>query len=215
MSYVKFSKAKELGLVISPNNQLALLADKKTRMASMGEVNFTVFLDNIALKVRALVMKNLQVDCFGGTTFHVDNDIEARIKTGTICIKGKHTVSQSNPSWLSFTYAQADDPVYPCYQKERMHADSSLCEPDSCAELPKLHAISLPNMSVIYPSDFLEIPLPTEATALSYVSITPSFQAAYDNPQWQPQICEVANGTALYKNISNIPLLPKKYSHFT
>ena len=86
VSYIKLSKAQELGLLILPNNQLALLADKTTRMASMGEVNFTVYLDNIPLQVRALVMKNLQADCFGGTTFHVDNDIEARIKFGTVSI---------------------------------------------------------------------------------------------------------------------------------
>ena len=103
MSYIKLSKATELDLPIFSNNQLALLADKKTRMASMGEVDFNVKLNNISLRVRALVMKNLQVDCFGGTTFHVDNDIEARIKTGTISIQGKYTVHQSNPSWIPST----------------------------------------------------------------------------------------------------------------
>ena len=100
VSYIKLSKATELNLPIFSNNQLALLADKKTRMASMGEVDFNVKLNNISLRVRALVMKNLQVDCFGGTTFHVDNDIEASIKTGTISIQGKYKVRQSNPNWL-------------------------------------------------------------------------------------------------------------------
>ena len=90
MSYLKLSKALELGLCISPNNQLALLADKKTQMASMGEVDFFVHINEITLRVRALVMKNLQVDCFGGTTFHVDNDIEASIKTGTISMNHRN-----------------------------------------------------------------------------------------------------------------------------
>ena len=100
VSYIKLSKAVQLGLSISPNSQLALLADKKTRMASIGEVNFIVTTQGIHMRLRALVMKNLQCECFGGTTFHVDNDIETRIKAGTVCIHGKFTVSQSNSAWL-------------------------------------------------------------------------------------------------------------------
>jgi len=42
VSYIKFDKAVELGIDIFPNSQLALLADKKTRMASIGEVDFIV-----------------------------------------------------------------------------------------------------------------------------------------------------------------------------
>ena len=215
VSYIKLSKAKELGLVISPNNQLALLADKKTRMASIGEVNFSVLLNNIPLQVRALVMRNLQVDCFGGTTFHVDNDIEARIKTGTISIQGKYTVSQSNPSWLSLASPIKNDPVCSRHQQESTHATKlSLHQLSDSDKLPKLHAISLPHMSVAYPSDYLEIPLPKEATSLNYVSMTPSFPTAYDNNQWKPQVCAVHDGKALYKNYSDLPLVSKKYSHF-
>ena len=83
-----------LGLDISPNKQLALLADQKTRIASIGEVDFLVSVGGIKLRVRALVMENLQSECFGETTFHVDNDIETRIKAGTIRIHGKFVVSQ-------------------------------------------------------------------------------------------------------------------------
>ena len=97
VSYIKLSKAVSLGLTILPNHQLALLADEKTRMASIGEVDFQVFLNSICMRVRALVMKNLQVECFGGTTFHVDNDIQTRIKNGTVSIHGQFTVKQLNP----------------------------------------------------------------------------------------------------------------------
>jgi len=41
-------------------------------------------------------MKNLQADVFGGTTFHEDNDIQARIKTKQITIHNKFTVLQTN-----------------------------------------------------------------------------------------------------------------------
>ena len=101
VSYIRFSKAVSLNLTILPNHQLALLADEKTRMASIGEVDFEVFLSSICMRVRALVMENLQVECFGGTTFHVDNDIQTRIKCGTISIHGQFTVKQSNPLCVS------------------------------------------------------------------------------------------------------------------
>ena len=73
-----------------------MLADQKTRMASLGEVDFLVTLDNIQLRIRALVMKNLQADCFAGTTFHADNDVETNIKKGTITLHGKFVVDQHN-----------------------------------------------------------------------------------------------------------------------
>ena len=97
VSYIKLDKAQSLGLSIAPNNQLALLADQQTRMASLGEVDFVVSMGNVLMRIRALVMKNLQAECFGGTTFHADNDIEARIKTGTISIHGRFIVHQLNP----------------------------------------------------------------------------------------------------------------------
>ena len=84
VSYIRLSLVKQLGCTILPNNQLAVLADKKTRMASMGEVHETVAVDDsiipglkqpVILTLRALVMENLQVACFGGTTFHSDNKV--------------------------------------------------------------------------------------------------------------------------------------------
>ena len=97
VSYLRLNKAIDLNLEILPNDQLALLADRKTRIASIGEVDFIVTISDIQMRLRALVMKDLQADCFGGTTFHVDNGVEAKIKEGTIIIHGKYTVYQSNP----------------------------------------------------------------------------------------------------------------------
>ena len=104
VSYLKLSVAQALGLKIAPNNQLALLADQKTRMASMGEVDFNVSMGSVQMRVRALIMKNLQAQCFGGTTFHADNDIETRIKSGTVKIHGRFLVDQSNPHELKETF---------------------------------------------------------------------------------------------------------------
>ena len=97
VSYLRYNQAIYLGIDILPNYHLALLANQKTRMASLGEVDFVVSFNGIQLRLRALVMKNLQADCFGGTTFHADNGIEPKIKDGTIILHGKYTVQQSNP----------------------------------------------------------------------------------------------------------------------
>jgi len=80
VSYLRKDKALKLKLSIFPNSQLALLADMKTRMKSLGEVDFLVSVNNIQLRLRALVMENLQAECFGGTTFHADNKCYHRHK---------------------------------------------------------------------------------------------------------------------------------------
>ena len=51
VSYLRYTKATELGITILPNNQLALLADQKTRMASLGEVDFIVLIQGIQLRL--------------------------------------------------------------------------------------------------------------------------------------------------------------------
>jgi hypothetical protein len=72
VSYIRLHAATLLGLTFMSNDQLALLANKNTRMASMGEVDFIVRMQqDIIMRVGAL-MKNLQAACSGGTTFHAD-----------------------------------------------------------------------------------------------------------------------------------------------
>ena len=69
VSYIKISEANRLRLNILPNNQLALLADRKTRMASLGEIDIVVQLNGINLRLRALVMEDLQANCSGEQLF--------------------------------------------------------------------------------------------------------------------------------------------------
>ena len=92
MSYIRHDLVKTLGANIKENNQLALLADQKTRMASMGEIDIETRIGFVIVRLRALVMENLQSVCFGGTTFHTDNTIEANINTGEIKIHGQYIV---------------------------------------------------------------------------------------------------------------------------
>ena len=45
VSYMKLEVAIRLGVNIQPNNQLALLADQKTRMSSLGEIDIVINID--------------------------------------------------------------------------------------------------------------------------------------------------------------------------
>ena len=87
VSFIRLAAAIEHEFTIHPNQQLALLADEKTRLAALGEIDVTLTRANFSVRLRALVVKNLQSTCFGGTNFHLDNDIEPRIKTGQIKIQ--------------------------------------------------------------------------------------------------------------------------------
>ena len=77
----------------------------------------------------------------------------------------------------------------------------------------KLRAVSLPCESLVFPSDCLSIPLPSDVSA-NYVSIIPTFPEAFENNHWSPQVCEVFNGKALFVNNSSQPILAAKYTHF-
>ena len=148
VSYIRLSEVKRLAIEVFPNDQLALLADQKTRMASLGEVDFTVTLGNIMLRVRALVMKNLQADCFGGTTFHADNDIEARIKTGEIKIHGKFVIKQSNPVSALPLYPPSTElmPIETC------SPEPMLSDPESLQCTPHHLIQSLQSLHLLVPS---------------------------------------------------------------
>ena len=80
-----------------PNGDLASLEDKRYRIQSRGEVDFCVteHSTGVQLRLRALVMDNLAVDCYGGTTFQFDNYIVPDIVTSTIHMHGfKYSVCQ-------------------------------------------------------------------------------------------------------------------------
>ena len=98
VSFIRMETAKRIGCHIGPNGQLALLADKKTRMQSLGEIDILVTTDKYVLRLRALVVTDLQVEAYAGTTFNVANGIEADISSGLISLhKGLAVVQQYNP----------------------------------------------------------------------------------------------------------------------
>ena len=161
-SYIKLSAANFFGLDIAPNNKLAMLADQQTRMASLGEVDFNVTIGNVLVRIRALVMKNLQAQCFGGTTFHMDNDVQTKIRDGTVTIHGRYTVDQSNPHGVTHVFPppikQISSPMTP-ELSDPGHEKLAVPEHGSSSNYA-LSTISLPDNAITYPSEFLSIPLP-------------------------------------------------------
>ena len=224
VSYLRLDIAEQLNLEIFPNNQLALLADQMTRMASLGEVDVVVMLGHVQMRLRALVMKHLQADCFGGTTFHADNGIVTNIREGTVLIHGRYQVSQANPS----AYLPINPPPS-VYVSDNVAADRDASNHVTTNESPtvsstpqyrqrscitKFNAISIPFCKTIYPNDVLKIPLSESIPTAAYIGITPAFPEAYSNNQWCPQVCEMINRHALFKNTSETPLIVRRYSHF-
>ena len=216
VSYLRLDKALELRIPINPNNQLALLADMKTRMSSVGEVDIVVTFNNIQLRLRALVMRNLQAMCFGGTTFHADNDIKPHLREGTIILHGKYRVCQSNqcPTIPLHPppFESCSDATVSTQLPEK--SDHLTYKSESLAVTNKFNAIALPSDRVVYPGELLSIPMPLNSPAPGFISMSPSFPNAYGDRQWVPQICQIVNGEALFKNESDRPLLARKNSHF-
>ena len=92
VSFITLDLTTRLELKIAPNGQLALLADASTRMKSLGEVHLCVHIKGVVLRLRALVVESLPVDCYGGTTFHVENNITTDIARGLISIHDRKSL---------------------------------------------------------------------------------------------------------------------------
>ena len=91
VSFMSKKLCVELGLDIRPNGQLATLADPKFRVKSVGEVDCVVTECTSAtamLRLRALVLEELAVDCYGGTTLHLDNHLVPDLTTSTVWAHG-------------------------------------------------------------------------------------------------------------------------------
>ena len=72
VSFMRVDLARALGLKFKPNGQLASLADSRYRIKSLGEVNFIVTevsTGKVLLRIRALIMENLAVPCYGAVSY--------------------------------------------------------------------------------------------------------------------------------------------------
>jgi len=157
-------------------------------MASLGEVDIVLTRGNITARLRALVMKNLQAPCFGGTTFHWDNDVQPQIRKRQIKIQDKHILFQS-------------DEMLPL-------PSPSITKPST----PANHMFLKMNRSIILPPDAsVEIslgnnPIPTP----SLVAIQP----ISDNNNLIPQITNMNQSSVTYTNHSSELLQINKATRF-
>ena len=215
VSFIRLAVAIEHDFTILPNQQLALLADEKTRLAALGEIDVTLTRANFSVRLRALVVKNLQSACFGGTNFHLENDIEPRIKTGQIRIHNKFTILQTNPilplpssphsvSTISATI-QVETPNPNIGSNKQTPAQAR--PPSLSTECPPTPVI-IRRAVAILPNSSSAIPLPTSLANLSSISLQPLHLSPTG---LSPQICTISDGSAIVQNHSSQSiLLPNK-----
>ena len=96
VSCVKEQFAKSMSWKIHPNSQLAKLADDKTVLKSLGEIDETLTRNNWTVHFKALVLPELHTDVIGGNNFLRDNQVEQSIHNRTITIQGKYVVPETN-----------------------------------------------------------------------------------------------------------------------
>ena len=235
VSFIKQDIALKFKLPIKSNGQLALLADKKTRLRSLGEIDIIVTettTQNVVLRLRALVVLDLGVDCYGGQTFHLDNGIVDNITLRTISFHhGNYVIEQPTkhvpiaypPPYLSITERDASlraveicgshsAPPPPIFQE-----GDKRC---TCAALSSSHqirhtgdemstkskTIAIKKPKYLLPAGEYEIDLGQQPEN-NHILIMPeppiiNPKSQVDSPSWPPQICKVSGGNAQYINYS-------------
>jgi hypothetical protein len=147
-SFISLSCAEKNQFKIWPNNQTAGLADNQTCVQSLGYIDETFFRDKWSVIFKALVVKNLKADIYGGQPFIIENDIIQRPAKNQITIHGKYTILQTN-------------------------AKISTVLPNSAA-LITVANMSL-NKNVVYPGQDIDVHLPPSIVT-SKVSVQPRIE---------------------------------------
>ena len=238
VSFIRLDLAKLLQINISPNGQLAILADKKSRMQSLGEVDILVIEDStghIVLRLRALVVENLGVHCYGGQTLHLDNQIVGDVSQKTISFHGgrfkiiqstvhavahpppvlslKHdhgTATLSTVSAAEVVYTSPDTSSTPDQFESEMNVNSL-----------KSKTIAIKPSKYLLPLGIYDIKVDQEHASSNTILIVPQppvIPANISDPEslpWSPQICSIMDGKAQYVNFSETaPLQHEKNVHF-
>ena len=96
VSCIKLEFAKQMNWKIHPNSQLARLADDKTILKSVGEINETLIRNSWTVNYRALVMKELHTNAIGGNNFIKENKINQSFVNKTITVHDKYVIPETN-----------------------------------------------------------------------------------------------------------------------
>lgn len=96
VSFVKYSTAIDHQFSIKPNNQLSNLADGKTKLPALGEIDVILYRNNFQLRFQAIVVQDLHCSFVGGNNFIKENKIVQDINNKNIVIDNKYTVPETN-----------------------------------------------------------------------------------------------------------------------
>ena len=217
VSFMKTELALALGLPILPNGDLARLADKRHRAQSKGEIDFCVteVTTSAQLRVRALIMDHLAVDCYGGTTFENDNYVVCNIVTSTVFLHGgkfkvvrppkQPYIRHPPPSLLAIPPATAPSPKNAPIKPAQSNL-ASVCPTPQSKVMKKPRSL-LPQG---------EYSIPIDEIKSSAVLVCPPTPSPMDPPElcWPPQVCNVASGSAIYVNQTSHVLCHPKGVHF-
>ena len=100
VSYAKLSTVQAHGFKIKPNSQLSNLADGKTKLMSLGEINETFSRNSWSVKFHAIVCKDLHCDFVAGNNFMKSNSIIQDLNAKSISVHKKFVVSETSKSLI-------------------------------------------------------------------------------------------------------------------
>ena len=218
VTFLTLKLARALGLIIHPNGQLAKMADPGVVRHSLGEVDFIVTestTGDALLRVRALVMEKLSVECYGGQTLHKDNDLVADVNSSVVKAHGGRFTFHINlppgPPAFPPPFQSLED------QRAASHPPPppQHCKPAHAAAVGSTGgAILMKDPKSLLPDGCYSITLKPEIAASSVLIFPPTPKIDSNTPAWEPQVCPVVSNTAVYTNNATHPLSHIKNCHF-
>ena len=100
VSYAKLSIVKAHGFTIRPNSQLSNLADGKTKLISLGEIDEIFHRNSWSVRFHAIVTQHLHCDFVAGNNFIKENSIIQDLNAKSITIHKKYNVSETSKSLI-------------------------------------------------------------------------------------------------------------------
>ena len=188
ISMTKTSVGNYISAPIQKTNQKALQADGVTPLSITGETHIVLSRNNVALKLEALVVNDLDIDILAGILFMTTNDISLRPSKQQIIIGDSQIVSYG--------------PSTPESSFNRVRRTQAV-------------VLRSPTTSVIWPGEFLEIDIPEYFGHDCTLSIEARPDCAVNTHNWPPtHITEAINGKVRIINDSEEGQLVKKHEHF-
>ena len=198
VSFCSPALVQRLGLTLQPNSQLALLADSRFRVRSKGEVDFLVVEETTAealLRVRALVIDNLAVDCYGGQTFHMDNAVSGDVSGGRVILHGGRWEVRPDNGGASKPKPPPAESV-----KEMQGQEGAALRAAAISRSGETVLMKTPKY--LLPDGTYTIPTRQDPSVEKVLVLPPTNGTSQAGPRWRPLICEVVKGAAMYINRS-------------